>query len=376
MNARLSPLLLVVGVLAACGQTPPRAHDAIKFSHGPHLRTGAQCTSCHDVIKPLGAAASAAGIPLTDGGTAAASDESAGGSALRKDGKLPSEAKCKQCHQKPEEQRCGFCHTHPEAPASYADVGRGMHYDHQAHAARNQYVCMRCHGLNASDKSVTRFEPRLPPMSTCTQSCHAEDLAALRCAKCHTDLHRYPRSDMRLVRHPPGFLHQHGTRARASDALCGQCHEPSFCSDCHTASPNISAELMAPMDVTREFIHAADFRARHASEARLEQATCLRCHGPSFCDGCHRASGVGGGVGQGSPHPPGWLDPLSPRGHAREARRNILTCAACHESDAERVCVPCHRVGSIAGNPHPPGFGAGIDPNQRGVCRVCHTRSP
>ncbi|HEX7477451.1 MAG TPA: hypothetical protein VF331_06570 [Polyangiales bacterium] len=373
-------MALSVALLAGCTQhTPPRAHDTIKFSHGTHLRQGTQCTHCHAVIRPSGVLAP--GIAPADA-TPQTADEALAAMPLRVQGgapknpKMPTEAQCRQCHTKPEEQRCGFCHTHPEAADTFASEGHGLHFDHQAHSGRHADVCMRCHGVDLSQSSVSSFEPRIPPMRSCTQTCHAEDLSALHCSRCHTDLHRYPKPDMRVVRHPPGFLHQHGARARASDGLCSQCHEPTFCSDCHTASPNVSADLLAPMDVTRQFIHSADFRARHPSEARLDQATCLRCHGPSFCDGCHRETGVGGGVGQSSPHPPGWLDPLSPRGHAREARRNILTCAACHESDAERLCVPCHRVGSIAGNPHPAGFGVGIDPNQRGVCRVCHTRSP
>jgi hypothetical protein len=123
-------------------------------------------------------------------------------------------------------------------------------------------------------------------------------------------------------------------------------------------------------------VHAGDFRARHAAEARLEQDACMRCHGPSLCDGCHDEMGVGGGVGADSPHPPGWLDPFSSQGHARAARREILTCAGCHDSDAEQTCVPCHRVGSVAGNPHPPGFGLDLDPLRHGICRVCHEGGP
>ena len=100
---------------------------------------------------------------------------------------------------------------------------------------------------------------------------------------------------------------------------------------------------------------------------------CLRCHGTPFCDGCHQTSGVGGGVGPQSPHPVGWLDPLSPMGHAREARRNLVSCVSCHESDAETKCVPCHRVGGVAGDPHPPGSGLTMDDALRhGVCRACH----
>jgi hypothetical protein len=351
--------MLLLWLLGGCTQLPPKPRDAIKFQHAPHLRAGTQCTRCHVIGSG----------PMTK---KTAADVVAASSAPGRS-MLPSEALCQQCHER-KKTPCGLCHQHPEAARSYGDKKHGTSFDHVAHAERKVTSCVSCHGIGVSDETVATFTPRLPPMRVCTSSCHAQDLPALRCGLCHQDLHRYARADLRLVRHPPGFLHQHGARARASDQLCSQCHEPTFCSDCHTASPGLSAELLAPTDVTREFIHAADFRARHPAEARLDQATCLRCHGPSFCDGCHSESGIGGSVGKQSPHPPGWLDPLSPRGHARAARQNILTCAGCHESDAERTCVPCHRVGSIAGNPHPAGFGAGIDASQRGVCRVCHAK--
>ena len=73
-----------------------------------------------------------------------------------------------------------------------------------------------------------------------------------------------------------------------------------------------------------------------------------------------------------------WL-PTSPGEgviEAIEARRNLLSCASCHESDATQVCTPCHRVGGVAPNPHPPGFRAGIEPRQHSVCTVCHGVSP
>ncbi len=398
-----------VCMLASCARMPPRPHDKIRFAHGPHLAAGVRCLQCHNIwqpgskdglapaFKPSGdagvpslataesalpptAAAADGGVVSAQAAQAAAAQptpsteaqEAAQGEEATRI--FPKEQKCKQCHTQPAERECRFCHTHPEAAASYSERDRPVRFNHGNHFGRGVRGCVGCHGLgsDANDRSAAAFSPRLPPMQPCTKSCHAADMPALACSRCHIDLHRYKRSQVELVRHPPGFLHEHGTRARAQSSLCSQCHEPSFCSECHTASPGLPAVLLHPTEVSRDFIHGADFKARHPSEARLEQATCLRCHGVSFCDGCHRDTGIGGGVGAQSPHPPGWLDPLSPRGHARAARSNILTCAACHDSDASHTCVPCHRVGSIAGNPHPPGFGAGSDKTRQGVCRVCH----
>lgn len=344
MRALVCSLLLA----CACSPSPPRAHDSIRFEHGPHLKAGVQCTECHAVLTNSAA------------------------STLRGQVALPREAQCKGCHDGPQDSQCRYCHSHPESAGSYRLSRSHLVFDHQLHAEHGLQSCVRCHGTDAHDASVASFEPRTPEMATCTDSCHASEMRELACAKCHRDLHRYGKDALELVRHGPGFLDTHGTLARADDALCASCHEPTFCSECHTGSPAFPMELLHAGEIGRQLIHAADFRARHAAEARLDQASCMHCHGVEFCDGCHRVAGVGGSVGGLSPHPPGWLDALSPRGHAREARRNILSCAGCHNADAERTCVPCHRVGSLARNPHPPGFGAGFDPETQGVCRVCH----
>jgi hypothetical protein len=359
-------LLLLGSLLVACSSSPPKARDQIRFEHAPHLREGATCTGCHATLQdaPL--------VSATDddaGVEPSAADPDAGPAPGRP---LPKEAQCRSCHKGPEDSRCGHCHEQPRAPATYPDRPHSIRFDHGRQIPEHVRDCMRCHGTGQAAESVAEFEPRLPPMRACTESCHAAEMSALECGKCHLGLSAYPREALDLVRHAPGFLKAHGPMARAEDNLCAQCHEPTFCIECHTATPNMPRELLRATEIDRDFVHAADFQSRHPAEARLDQASCLRCHGVDFCDGCHQASGIGGGVGPGSPHPPGWLDAMSGNSHAAEARRNILSCAGCHESDAEQTCVPCHRVGSIAGNPHPPGFGTGYDKNQQGLCRVCH----
>lgn len=365
--------------LAACSPSPPRARDAIVFEHAPHLRAGTSCTHCHATLPAVPpVAALDGGAPDDDAGVEPGIGRAAGAAGVTHHSAepsarpLPKEASCRACHQGPEDSRCGYCHEQPQAAASYPQRAHSIVFDHGARVPAHVRDCMQCHGLGQAGTFVGGFEPRLPPMRVCTESCHVQEMSALECGKCHLGLSQYPREALELMRHPPGFVKAHGPQGRAEDALCAQCHEPTFCNECHLAMPNLPRELLRGVELEREFIHAGDFQARHPAEARLDQASCLRCHGVDFCDGCHQASGIGGGVGPGSPHPPGWLDPLSSRGHAAEARRNILSCAGCHESDAERTCVPCHRVGSIAGNPHPPGFGRGYDPSRQGVCRVCH----
>ena len=58
-----------------------------------------------------------------------------------------------------------------------------------------------------------------------------------------------------------------------------------------------------------------------------------------------------------------------------EARRDIVSCAACHDQDAASNCVTCHRVGGPGGNPHPPGFTTkhpAPDINRNPMCLTCH----
>lgn len=344
--------LIGLAVVGACSRNGRPARDEIKFEHSAHLGGDLSCVTCHP-----------------------GASEDAGSDASM----VPPEAQCRECHTAPGEDQCGFCHTVPREPGTYGRRDRRIRFDHLAHDEleetddNRRISCVGCHASESSQASLAEFDVHMPPMATCTDSCHASEMSSLRCVPCHVDLHDYSIAEIALYQHPTGFLRGHGPAARAEQAVCTSCHEPSFCEDCHmTAAAVIPLELIEPTNVTRDFVHRGDFRSRHALEARMEQGTCVRCHGVSFCDDCHTASGIGGSVAAGSPHPPGWLDPLSTRGHAAEARRDILSCASCHENDAEQTCVPCHRVGGIAANPHPPGFGATMDPQRHNVCRVCH----
>lgn len=352
-----------IALLAAASCTPPPAPDRILFEHGPHIARGAGCADCHASVgegapaPDAGAAASVGGVPHPH----------AGDRPL-----LPTEVQCRTCHDDETRDRCAYCHTRPDAPGTYAASEDDINFDHARHdrADVNIGLCVRCHA--GGGRTASTFDLSMPPMATCTDSCHADDMRELRCAPCHSDLHRYAIDRVALLDHGPGFLRRHGVSARADSSLCTQCHDPTFCEDCHLTAPGMPLEVLEPRAVYRDFVHRGDFFSRHAVEVGLERGTCVRCHGTPFCDDCHRVSGVGGGVAPGSPHPPGWLDPTSPVGHARAARRDLLGCVSCHEADAETTCVPCHRVGSVARSPHPPGFGAGMDPLATGVCRACH----
>ncbi len=332
--------------------------DEIRFDHGAHIAEGQGCPSCH-------VQATFSHEELEAGRHESADERHA---------LLPSEAFCRACHDEGEEARCGFCHTNPRHPETYAEPSSDIIFDHAIHEEAQRGRCMSCHGPSGAGEStlVRSFVPVSPGMDRCTDGCHTEEMAQLRCEVCHTDLHRYGVGDVSVLGHAPGWVQRHGPRAGADRAACATCHEPTFCEECHQNAQGAPLEDFSPLDVHRDFVHRGDFIARHGVEVGLERGTCVRCHGIQFCDGCHQASGVGGSVAPGSPHPPGWLDPMSVFGHAAAARRDLLACASCHESDAEQTCVPCHRVGGVASSPHPPGFGMGMDNTRHAVCRVCH----
>jgi hypothetical protein len=74
-----------------------------------------------------------------------------------------------------------------------------------------------------------------------------------------------------------------------------------------------------------------------------------------------------------NPHPPEWVgsNTSSSNFHGPAARRDILSCAGCHEAGPATNCIQCHKVGAYGGNPHPSGW-----KSSRGVeaemCRYCH----
>jgi hypothetical protein len=139
-------------------------------------------------------------------------------------------------------------------------------------------------------------------------------------------------------------------------------------------SQGVSVERRRPESVERRFQHRGDFLTRHAIEAQSQPARCASCHEPATCDACHVERGVSANrVGAASPHPLGWIgnDPTVRSQHGREARRDILLCASCHEQGPSTNCIRCHRVGGYGGNPHPGGWRSSRSTSEE-MCRYCH----
>lgn len=307
-------LAIVVGLCACAGvlglvrETPARA-----FPHRAHVESGVACTKCHV------------------------------------DATLPDETACTTCHAKPHDARpCLTCHATPGIAEQLAEVRDHLRFDHRAHAATTRGNCARCHD-----------EDRRPPMATCFK-CHDKSRDARDCNACHKNLEDTSTLPATHLAHDGDWRRDHGPRAASSGDVCASCHAEKFCATCHGATM-----LHDPLNPA---VHRDSFAARHALEAKADPGACSTCHQPSRCTTCHVAKGVAG-PDRKSPHPIDWVG-IDGR-HGREARRDPAACAACHDGAGQQLCVSCHAVGGIGGNPHPAGWSS-RQPLTALPCRLCH----
>ena len=316
--------------------------DTVRYSHAVHLRGESTCLDCHSGV-----------------------DRSETFSKTF----IPDHDNCKGCHEEKMED-CVYCHSKPDAAKRSLPRDNGLIFAHAPHMEKVRGNCMRCHYEipNAEDAKATKT----PPMASCVEQCHTDTMADMRCDTCHEDLMRYPLESIRFVSHGGGFEREHGRAASKPDAACAQCHERTFCSDCHAGRVLTKPWVGSVEHTTRAFIHAPPFVASHAFEARTRRDECTTCHTTSFCASCHASLGLSSLERlRNSPHPSGWLDPNSTVFHGPAARREVAACAGCHDQGAQSTCVRCHQVGGLGNNPHPPGFDRGDPGNQR-MCRTCH----
>ncbi len=333
-------LYAIVG-LAACASVLGLTRSGPQaFPHRAHAVAGVPCTRCH------------VGLERDDGATL----------------HIPDAALCTTCHAKPHDSHpCLACHTAPNAAGDLADARAHLVFDHATHAAPSRGDCIRCHvGVAEGDQHLR------PPMATCFR-CHDHDAArdARKCDACHKGLEDSNTLPETHLAHDGDWLREHGTRAASSGDLCQSCHRDEFCAECHGKTVAVlpaTAHFADPMATT---IHRAGFASRHALEARAEPGACTTCHSPDRCASCHTSLGISGN-GQLSPHPPGWVGPTgASNAHGREARRDPSACASCHDGAGQALCVGCHKVGGVGGNPHPIGWRSKIALSAM-PCRMCH----
>jgi hypothetical protein len=217
------------------------------------------------------------------------------------------------------------------------------------------------------------------------------------CNECHKDMNV-------ALNHNAPWVNEHRPLALRADANCKQCHEQSFCTDCHYGG-GIDADLHVSAFGANysPYSHRTNFRELHPIKAMDDPSSCNRCHNNvQFCSNCHskfnptdlaiishRKSWSGLQVQAGGAahstfgstqcqqcHPNSLLPTnVWSTQHAREARENLSSCQSCHADGA--VCLTCHSAKSgLMNNPHPKGW-AGIagklsDANGGKTCKVCH----
>lgn len=354
MNPRLSILLPLALAAAACGpklarEQPPAKQPAYVFPHSTHVDSDVACSNCHAPIE--------------------------------KATKLEATVRHIKLPERPAKHKvCSDCHdTDPAIKIAARSRPFRFTFSHADHLPRVKGDCKRCH-QDLPEPKETEYDP--PPMAACT-SCHNHqmDFAQARCTPCHTDLKGYkPES---AFRHEGEWLKAHGRLARPSAESCAACHDQTFCAECHSPTTAAArASIVFPERVDRSFIHRGDYVSRHMIDAGADPAGCRRCHGPAFCDACHTQQNLTKAAGNfRDPHPQGWATPGNTPFHGDAARRDISSCAGCHDQGASATCVGCHRVGGVADRPglddgpHPPSFISkhrGEDKSKNSICAACH----
>ncbi len=282
--------------------------------------------------------------------------------------KSPGVGQCSACHDDAAKQLERFTKDAPAEPL----LGKAIVFSHSQHLDLPKIggQCVKCHSGVVSDESgATRF----PPMSSCL-NCHQDEFDRGRCTPCHAQRDLVQLLPQSFMRHDAGWMRGHGPAASRQQVVCNQCHTESTCNDCHDLKQTLTLEKRLPERIDKELVHRGDFLSRHSIEAASQPAKCLSCHTTSTCDGCHVERGVSANrVGSVNPHPLGWVGPDtdSANFHGRAARRDILSCASCHDRGPATNCIRCHKVGGGAGNPHPAGWSSSRTPGSA-MCRYCH----
>ncbi len=329
--------------------------DRIIFSHSKHIvEQEVECGDCHGEME--------------------ASE------SLEDERHLPKESACMECHEK--EDNCAMCHANPEAPATFIDQRMdAMAFSHKNHIGRKPpgakadaegATCKTCHAGMWEHTKVS--QDQRPPMFQVCGTCHGQDFRKEDCLRCHKGLRGLDEKPLSIFDHGGDWMNRHSTAARGGEQVCGHCHTVETCNECHgRANAPIRPSLLNLGRVDANFRHRGDWMARHPIEARLDGQECLSCHDEKRCEGCHeRVEVASQGYGKGNnPHPSNWLLPGS-NSHGRNARRDPMACAACHDRGAATSCVTCHRVGGPGGDPHPIGWRSDLDKQSSPACIPCH----
>ena len=346
-------------------------NDIIKFSHSFHMEL-TDCESCHS--------GAADAVSLTDR-------------------LLPTKDDCAACHDVEDDEMCNTCH-YEDVFEPLVQGESELIFDHSMHLSDDNTECQSCHkGLDEVDYSY-ESESAAPGMETC-YTCHNDiSVASNACESCHVSTANLLPDDHKTA----AFMDNHKFIATNDDENCVMCHDNSFCETCHVSttmidatntgsdfytpySPHSYVDNAKQQQLTR--VHSIDYLYSHGIDAKGKTSECQTCHETeTFCADCHNTTGgdyasegfvpyshtlqgfvtIGVGTGGGE--------------HATLARRDIESCASCHDTyGADPNCILCHAdsdgIKGTNARTHTSGFM--LDDNgdwhedMGSVCFNCHT---
>jgi hypothetical protein len=178
-----------------------------------------------------------------------------------------------------------------------------------------------------------------------------------------------------MSNHGTFFIREHRLLAKKAGNNCTDCHEQSFCLDCHKGGA-ITPDLQKGPSRRGEYmpkIHRSDYVSIHSIEAADSPQNCYRCHESKFCTDCHGNIRNKGSMNIKSHRKTGDTQRYWDTDHAAEARRNLQSCESCHPDAI--VCTKCHYGGS-GKSPHPYNWRS-IQSRYRDMqggrnCKLCH----
>lgn len=368
-------LILAATFVTQSGEPDDKQDRAalIKFSHAYHIKeVGVACVDCHDAAPT---------------------------SRLSADNLLSKKANCESCHEEQLANNCTFCHTsdNPETYVAFLSPIRELRFNHDLHVNGQSMQCETCH--TGMDQMTLATEKSLPPMATCN-TCHNDLAASNACETCHTDF-----AALRPAGHDrTTFVTEHKFLARMQDATCMSCHTEESCQDCHS-NPDLvqtgleKRDLVSPratritandraQGMVLKKVHDLNFRFTHGVVASAKAGECATCHSTEqFCSTCHMA---GGNITQAQFRPLTHQQPnFTTLGfgsggglHATLARRDIESCASCHDAQgADPTCITCHMDSDGLKNTDPRTHSRGFMRDVKGdwhsdpgsSCYVCHS---
>ncbi|MFO7447658.1 MAG: cytochrome c3 family protein [Ignavibacteriaceae bacterium] len=344
----------------------------IKFSHSFHAEL-AGCADCH--------AKAAASTSL-------------------KDRLMPDHEDCGTCHDVEDSEQCVTCH-YEDTYEQLVQNKSELFFNHSFHVTDQKMECESCHkGIKEADYGFQAAQPN-PVMADC-YSCHNDlTVASNACESCHTStVNLIPQTHKDVA-----FIKTHKFEANDVAADCIMCHDNNnnSCQDCHAASgidvanvpndffqpysPNSFSDGAAKQKLNR--VHELNYRFIHGIDAKSKRTDCASCHQvETFCETCHTGENGDyalGGITPASHLKAGFITIGVGTGggeHARLAKREIESCASCHDTQgADPTCITCHldSDGIQGTNPktHPSNFMRDVKgdwhDSQGSMCFNCHT---